>query len=92
MIKTLRHKGLKELFEKGRSSAVAPTLVNRLSIVLDYLDGAETPYDMNVSGLRLHELKGNRKGTWSVTVSRNWRLTFTFRDGDVYDLDLEDYH
>jgi proteic killer suppression protein len=92
MIQTFRHKGLKELFQKGRSSGVAPTLVVRLNIVLDYLDGAETPYDMNVPGLRLHELKGSRKGTWSVTVSRNWRLTFRFRDGDAYDLDLEDYH
>ena len=92
MILSFRHKSLKELFQKGRSSGVAPTLVNRLSIVLDYLDAAETPYDMNVSGLRLHELKGSRKGTWSVTVSRNWRLTFRFRDGDAYDVDLEDYH
>jgi proteic killer suppression protein len=47
---------------------------------------------MNLPGYRLHELKGERKGTWSVTVSGNWRLTFAFSDGHAYDVDLEDYH
>ena len=92
MIKTFRHKGLKELFETGRSKSLAPALVSRLNTILDYLDAAETVYDMSVSGLRLHELKGDRKGTWSVTASGNWRLTFAFRTGDAYDIDLEDYH
>ena len=92
MIKTFRHKGLKELFETGGSKALAPALVRRLNEILDYLDAAEMVYDMSVSGLRLHELKGSRKGTWSVTVSGNWRLTFAFRTGDAYDIDLEDYH
>ena len=92
MIRTFRHKGLKELFETGRSKSLATALVNRLNTILDYLDAAETVYDMSVSGLRLHELKGDRKGTWSVTVSGNWRLTFAFRTGDAYDIDLEDYH
>jgi toxin HigB-1 len=47
---------------------------------------------MNLPGYRWHELKGDRQGTWSVTVNGNWRLTFTFKDGDAYDVDLEDYH
>ena len=92
MIRSFRHKGLKQLFEDERSKAVPPALVNRLKIILDYLDAAETIRDMNVAGLRLHELKGSRKETWSVTVSGNWRLTFRFHDGDSHDLDLEDYH
>lgn len=92
MIKAFRHKGLKELFETGRSKSFAANLLKRLDIILDYLDAAETVYDVGVPGLRLHELKGERRGTWSVTISGNWRLTFTFQKGDVFDLDLEDYH
>ena len=88
MLKTFRHKGLKQLFETGKSAAVAQDLAKRAKIVLDYLDAAITVYDMGAPGLRLHE----RKGTWSVTVSGNWRITFGFHDGDAYDVDLEDYH
>ncbi|MDQ3687321.1 MAG: type II toxin-antitoxin system RelE/ParE family toxin, partial [Acidobacteriota bacterium] len=50
------------------------------------------PSDVDLPGYRLHELKGDRKGTWSLTVSGNWRITFTFSEGDAYDVDLEDYH
>jgi toxin HigB-1 len=92
MISSFRHKGLKQLFELERSKAISPDLVNRVKIILDYLDAADTIHDMNVPGLRLHELKGSRKDTWSVTVSGNWRLTFRFHDGDSHDVDLEDYH
>ena len=48
--------------------------------------------DMDIPGWRLHELKGSRKSEWSVTVRDNWRITFRFRDGEVYDVNLEDYH
>lgn len=92
MIRTFRHKGLKRLFETGSARGVAPDLVRRLIRQLDLLNRAVIPQDMNLPGYRLHELKGARKGTWSVTVSGNWRLTFTFRDRDAYDVDLEDYH
>jgi toxin HigB-1 len=92
MIKTFRHKGLKQLFEVGRSRAVSPDLARRLIRQLDFLNRAVSPADMNLPGYRLHELKGARKGTWSVTVSGNWRLTFSFQDKDAFDVDLEDYH
>ena len=92
MIRTFRHKGLRQLFETGRSRAVAADLQRRLIRQLDFLNRAVSPADMNLPGFRLHELKGERKGTWSVTVSGNWRLTFTFSDGDAFDVDLEDYH
>jgi toxin HigB-1 len=92
MIRTFRHKGLKQVFETGSARGVAPDLVRRLIRQLDLLNRAVTPQDMNLPGYRLHELKGARKGTWSVTVSGNWRLTFTFRDRDAYDVDMEDYH
>jgi proteic killer suppression protein len=92
MIKTFRHKGLKQLFETGRSRAIAADLARRLVRQLDLLNRAVSPADMSLPGNRLHELKGERKGTWSVTVSGNWRLTFTFQDSDAHDVDLEDYH
>lgn len=92
MIKTFRHKGLKQLFETGKSRSVAADLISRLIRQLDLLNRATGPADMNLPGNRLHELKGDREGTWSVTISGNWRLTFKFQDRDAYDVDLEDYH
>jgi len=83
---------MKQLVESGKAKGVQPDLENRILKILDYLDAAETVHDMNVAGLRLHELKGVRRGTWSVAVSGNWRITFLFREGDAFDVDLEDYH
>jgi hypothetical protein len=54
--------------------------------------GKPAPGDLALPGLRLHELKGDRKGTWSVTVSGNWRITFSFEGKDAVDVDYEDYH
>jgi proteic killer suppression protein len=92
MIRTFRHKGLRQLFETGTSRAVASDLQRRLVRQLDFLNRATSAADMSLPGFRLHELKGARKGTWSVTVSGNWRLTFSFSDGHAFDVDLEDYH
>ncbi len=92
MIISFRHKGLKQLFETGTSRAVSADLTRRLTRQLDFLNRAVSPADMNLPGNRLHELKGERAGTWSVTVSGNWRLTFSFQDRNACDVDLEDYH
>ncbi|MEY3104511.1 MAG: hypothetical protein RJA72_543 [Pseudomonadota bacterium] len=56
------------------------------------LDTASVIEDMDIPGYRLHQLKGNRKGFWSITVNGNWRLTFEFDDGHVYIVNYEDYH
>jgi proteic killer suppression protein len=92
MIRTFRHKGLEQLFQTGQSRLVAPELTARIRRRLDYLNRAREVNDVNVPGFRLHELKGNRRGTWSMTVSGNQRLTFKFVDGHAFDVDLEDYH
>lgn len=92
MIKSFRHKGLKRLFETGERRGVSPELVDRLRRQLDVLNRARSTADMNLPGYRLHRLKGNRAGTWSVTVSGNWRVTFTFEGEDAFHVDLEDYH
>lgn len=60
--------------------------------ILSALDAAESPLEMNLPGFRLHRLKGDRKGYWSVTVSGNWRIVFRFEDGNAVDIDLLDYH
>ena len=92
MIKSFRHKGLKWLFETAERRGVAPNLANRLRRQLDVLNRARTTADMNLPGYRLHQLKGSRSGIWSVIVSGNWRITFTFEGEDAFDVDLEDYH
>jgi proteic killer suppression protein len=66
--------------------------MNRLRMQLVALDTAQTIDDMDVPGFKLHALKGQLKGRWSIWVSGNWRITFEFRDGNVFILDYEDYH
>jgi toxin HigB-1 len=85
VIKSFRHKGLRRLFETGE-------LANRLRRKLGVLNHARTPTDMSLPGYRLHQLKGNRSATGSVSVSGNWRVTFRFEGEDAFDVDLEDYH
>lgn len=92
MIKSFRRKGLKRLFETGDRRGVTTDLADRLRRQLDVLNRARTPSDVNLPGYRLHRLKGHRADTWSITVSGNWRITFTFADGDASGVDLEDYH
>jgi proteic killer suppression protein len=92
MIQSFKHKGLKRLFESGRSAGADPNHITRLRQILALLETAETHDDMDLPGLKLHELKGKRKGTWAVKVSGNWRVTFKLGRGDVFDVDYEDYH
>jgi proteic killer suppression protein len=92
VIKSFRHKGLKRLFETGDRRGVSVELADRLRRQLDVLNRARSTRDLNLPGYRLHQLKGNRAGTWSVTVSGNWRVTFSFEGEDAFDVDLEDYH
>jgi proteic killer suppression protein len=92
MIKKFRHKGLKTLFESGSAAGIQKSHETRLRGILALLETASTIEDMDLPGLKLHELKGNRRETWSVTVSGNWRVTFKIDKGDVYNVDYEDYH
>jgi proteic killer suppression protein len=92
VIRSFRHKGLQRLFEQGVKAGVRSEQAGRLRIILGRLHASTTPKDMGLPGLRLHELKGDRRGTWSVTVSGNWRVTFRFEGKDALDVDYEDYH
>ena len=92
MIKSFRHKGLKKFYESGSASGIQPQHVKRLRMQLVALDTAQSIGDMDVPGFKLHPLKGSSKGSWSVWVNGNWRVTFDFRDGHAYVLNYEDYH
>ena len=92
MIKKITHKGLRKLFESGAVTGTQPQHSTRLRRILALLETADSIKDMDLPGLNLHELKGNRKGTYTVKVSGNWRVTFQIADGDVFDVGYEDYH
>jgi toxin HigB-1 len=92
MIQSFRHKGLRKFFESGSAAGIQPHHARRLQMLLTALDTSQTIEDMNIPGLRLHPLKGEVKGRWSVWVNGSWRLTFEFKDGHAYVLDYEDYH
>ena len=92
MIRTFRHKRLDAFFTKDDAGGLNHNWVKRISRLLDRVDAAKQSQDMNLPGLGFHPLKGNRKGTYSVTVSGNWRITFRFDGEHVVDVDLEDYH
>jgi proteic killer suppression protein len=92
MIRNIRHRGLKRLFEHDDRSKLRPDLVEKIILLLGRLDAAGSIDDMDVPGLGLHRLSGDLKGFWSVTVSRNWRIVFRFDQGDAFDVDFVDYH
>jgi proteic killer suppression protein len=92
MIKSFKHKGLEEYFVQNSTKKINAQQAPRIRRILDRLDASSEPKDMNLPGYGLHELTGNRKGTWSVTVSGNWRITFKFSSEHAHDVNLEDYH
>lgn len=87
-----RHKGLKKFFENGDKSGIQSAHASRIGLILDLLDGADNPKDMNFPGSDFHSLKGNLKEFYSVHVNGNWTIIFKFEDGDAYNVDLIDYH
>ena len=92
MIKTFKHRGLKALYAKGNPRGLRADQADKIARILARLDETVAVTDMDVPGFRLHPLKGDLKGFWSVSVSENWRIIFRFEDGHAYDLNLVDYH
>ncbi len=92
-IESIRHKGLRRFFETGNAKGLVGDS-QRLRKMLAFIDEAECLDELSVPpNFGLHELGGNRQGTWSMTVTRNWRMTFALNsEGALIDLDLEDYH
>jgi proteic killer suppression protein len=92
VIESFRHKGLKRLYDKGDRRGVRPDLAGKIERILARLDEATEPGHMGLPGWRLHPLKGDLAGFWSVSVSGNWRIVFRFEAGNARDVDLVDYH
>jgi proteic killer suppression protein len=92
MIRSFRHKGLERFFVTGSKKGILPEHAEKIGRILDRLDASISPGDMNLPGYRLHELKGQDIGTWSVMVNTNWRITFKFNGQDAVVVDYRDYH
>lgn len=96
VIRSFRHKGLQRLYEHDDGSRIRPdlrdTIRDTIEDILGRLDRAEMPQALNLPGYRLHPLKGDLKGFWSVTVRANWRIIFRFQGTDAFDVELTDYH
>ena len=92
MIKSFKHKGLEKFYESGSTKGIQANHAKKLRMQLAALDSAHSIDDMDIPGYRLHQLTGDRKGIWTITVNANWRLTSELEDGNVYILNYEDYH
>ena len=92
MNRAFKHKGQERFFSKSDYRGIPAQYAARIERLLDRLDAAVKPDDMDLPGYRFHPLKGDRKGTYAVSVSGNWRMTFRFVGEDASDIDLEDYH
>ena len=92
MIKTFKHKGLKQFFETGSQAGIRPDHAAKLARQLRQLNDATSASDMNMPGWRLHPLVGGLSGLWAVSVNGNWRITFAFEGEDAILVDYQDYH
>jgi len=94
VIKTIRHKGLRLLWEGGNDSKLPPDLVNRVEMMLEVIDSAaQVPQDFAAfKNWGLHKLSGEFKDFWSLKVNKNYRIIFRFDGRDAFDLDYIDYH
>jgi proteic killer suppression protein len=92
MIKSFRHRGLKQFYERGTTRYLKADQVSKIRRILGLLESASQPQSLDLPGVGLHALKGDLKGFWSLSVSGNWRMIFHFENGNAYNLDLVDYH
>lgn len=94
MIVSFRSKALERFWWKGETRKVDPKHVGKLLLVLDTLETATTPSDMDKQGFHFHPLTGDQAGRYTVIVDRNWRVTFGWssQGPDAIEVDYEDYH
>ncbi len=92
MILSFKHKGLEQFFLTGSTKGIQHDHIKKLRLILGRLNASKAPQDMNLPGLRLHKLTGQKNNIWSVWVNGNWRVTFRFIDGDADIVNYEDYH
>ena len=92
VIRSFRHKGLEQFFLTGSKAGIQPKHSEKLRVQLFALNNARRPTDLNAPAWRLHRLSGNLANHWSIDVSGNWRVTFTFQGQDAILVDYQDYH
>ena len=93
IIRSIKHRGLRRFVEDDDPRELRTDLVNRTRNILSALvSAADMTGVQSPPGWRIHELTGDRAGTWSISVSGNWRISFLLRGGEIVDLNLEDYH
>lgn len=92
MIRSFKHAGLEKFFLTGSKAGIQPAHAGKLGNLLAQLNEAEDISEMEQPGWKLHPLKGQEAGQWSVKVNGNWRMTFRFEDGDAFIVDYRDYH
>lgn len=92
MIRSFKHRGLKLLYVRGDRSGIRSDLLDTVERILSVLESSATPHALDLPRYRLHPLKGDLKGFWSVTVMANWRVIFRFDGEDAFDVELTDYH
>ena len=92
MIKSFKHKGLQRFFETGNLAGIQPAHKKKLRMRLVALDTATNIDDIDLPGFRLHSLKGQMQNLWAIDVNKNWRITFEYKDGNVFVVDYQDYH
>jgi len=92
MIRSFKHKGLAKFFKTSSTAGIQVNHASKLRLILGRLNVSVNPQDMNLPGLALHLLSGNRSDVWSVSVSGNWRVTFRFTNEHPEVVDYEDYH
>ena len=94
-IRNVIHRGLRRFIERDDASALPPAAVETVRNIVGFLNEMDDPQELHdIPAWKAHRLTGDRKGTWSLTVTRNWRITFWIdrTEGEVIDLDYEDYH
>ena len=92
MIRTFKDAALKRYWSTGKAKGLPAQDVPKIKRILSALNSATKPADMNLPRYRFHQLKGNRRNTYAVTVRANWRITFEWENGAAVRVDLEDYH
>ena len=92
MIASFKHKVLKAYFEEDDGSKLPPDMLAKIRLILTALEASTTIDGMNNPLFKLHPLKGDLQGFWSVTVKANWRIIFKFDAGNAFDVDFVDYH
>jgi toxin HigB-1 len=92
-IRSFVHKALKQLYVEDSERGLPPDVVDKLRAMMAFLQDMRNPDELRAFPLwKVHRITGNRKGFWSLHVTRNWRLTFQIKDGEIVDVDYEDYH